>query len=220
MGISVSERNCKWDVFSQLYRTRARERACSAPTVAAEPSGWRARARADDDVRSSGARAWSSVWGWSSAGRGCVVSTPSPHAAGAQRLTQLRVVQYPVLKIYKEPGTEDDVPTARSAAAAPQAILCNWTRVSRALHRPSIDPTNLWPLPTILYITALIAELRTPSTTRYTPAPVLNINSKRIVHHYTWCTNNYHIDLITTTISQSEAQRCPRPIPDTIATWG
>ena len=21
MGISVSERNCKWDVFSQLYRT-------------------------------------------------------------------------------------------------------------------------------------------------------------------------------------------------------
>ena len=34
MGISVSERNCKWDVFSQLYRTRARERACSAPRMA------------------------------------------------------------------------------------------------------------------------------------------------------------------------------------------
>ena len=33
MGISVSERNCKWDVFSQLYRTRARERACSAPAA-------------------------------------------------------------------------------------------------------------------------------------------------------------------------------------------
>ena len=70
-----------------------------------------------------------------------------------------------------------------------------------------------------IYITALIAELRTPSTTRYTPAPVLNINSKRIVHQCTWCTNTYHSDPITITISQSEAQRCPRPIPSTIAIW-
>eukprot|EP01043_Picozoa_sp_COSAG02_P112105 COSAG02_NODE_48291_length_334_cov_10.497872_1_plen_111_part_11 len=97
MGISVSERNCKWDVFSQLYRTRARERACSAPARGArtEPRAGGARARVDD-VQSRQRRArveqlCVGVEQRQQQGQGLRSVTPSPHAAGAQRLTQLRV---------------------------------------------------------------------------------------------------------------------------------
>ena len=89
MGISVSERNCKWDVFSQLYRTRARERACSAP-ARTEPRVARARVwttRAEQRR----ARVEQLCVGVEQRWQGLRSVTPSPHAAGAQRLTQLRV---------------------------------------------------------------------------------------------------------------------------------